>query len=103
MGNMSASSTLQGSILYQHPNVNVFKIRASLAEQKKREEDLTNEIQNAKLRISEVSEKLNEVAGELQNAGIAHHEGHRQQRKAEILESFKRLYPDSVVSVITNK
>ncbi|XP_055506132.1 structural maintenance of chromosomes protein 1B-like isoform X1 [Leucoraja erinacea] len=70
--------------------------KASLAEQKKREEDLTNEIQNAKLRISEVSEKLNEVAGELQNAGIAHHEGHRQQRKAEILESFKRLYPDSV-------
>ncbi|XP_051886650.1 structural maintenance of chromosomes protein 1B-like [Pristis pectinata] len=70
--------------------------KVSLTEQKQREEDLTNEIKNAKQRISEVSEKLNEVAGELQNAGIDHREGHRQQRKAEILESLKRLYPDSV-------
>ncbi|XP_038636987.1 structural maintenance of chromosomes protein 1B-like isoform X1 [Scyliorhinus canicula] len=70
--------------------------KASLTEQKQCEEELTNEIQSAKLRIVEVSEKLNEVAGELQNAGIDHREGHRQQKKAEILESLKRLYPDSV-------
>ncbi|XP_067906906.1 structural maintenance of chromosomes protein 1B-like isoform X4 [Heterodontus francisci] len=70
--------------------------KASLTEQKQREEELTNEIESAKLRIGEVSEKLNKVAGELQNAGIDHREGHRQQKKAEVLESFKRLYPDSV-------
>ncbi|XP_067855244.1 structural maintenance of chromosomes protein 1B-like [Heptranchias perlo] len=70
--------------------------KASLTEQKHREEELTNEIESAKLRIGEVSEKLNEVAGELQDAGIDHREGHRQRKKAEILESFKRLYPDSV-------
>ncbi|XP_078424423.1 structural maintenance of chromosomes protein 1B-like isoform X3 [Cetorhinus maximus] len=70
--------------------------KASLSEHKQREEELTNEIESAKLRIVEVSEKLNEVAGELQNAGIDHREGHRQQKKAEILESLKRLYPDSV-------
>ncbi|XP_059508357.1 structural maintenance of chromosomes protein 1B-like [Stegostoma tigrinum] len=70
--------------------------KASLTEQKQHEEELTNEIENAKLRIVEVSEKLNEVAGELQNAGIDHREGRRQQKKAEILESLKRLYPDSV-------
>uniref|UniRef100_UPI00398EEC5B structural maintenance of chromosomes protein 1B-like n=1 Tax=Pristiophorus japonicus TaxID=55135 RepID=UPI00398EEC5B len=70
--------------------------KASLIEQKQQEELLANEIDSAKLRIGEVSEKLNEVAGELQNAGIDHREGHRQQKKAEILQSFKRLYPDSV-------
>ncbi|XP_043565217.1 structural maintenance of chromosomes protein 1B-like isoform X2 [Chiloscyllium plagiosum] len=70
--------------------------KASLTEQKQREEELINEIENAKLRIGEVSEKLNEVAGELQNAGIDHREGHRQQKKAEIFESLKRMYPDSV-------
>ncbi|XP_078076219.1 structural maintenance of chromosomes protein 1B-like [Mustelus asterias] len=70
--------------------------KASLTEQKQREEELANEIGSAKLRIVEVSEKLNEVAGELQNAGIDHREGHRQQKKAEVLESLKRLYPDSV-------
>ncbi|XP_069759613.1 structural maintenance of chromosomes protein 1B-like isoform X2 [Narcine bancroftii] len=70
--------------------------KTSLTEQKQQEEDLTNELKNAKLRITEVSEKLNEVTDELQNAGIDHREGHRQHRRAEILESFKRLYPDSV-------
>ncbi|XP_062915740.1 structural maintenance of chromosomes protein 1B-like [Mobula hypostoma] len=70
--------------------------KVSLTEQKHQEEDLINEIKNAKQRINDVSEKLNEVAGELQNAGIDHREGHRQQRRAEILESLKRLYPDSV-------
>ncbi|XP_072913711.1 structural maintenance of chromosomes protein 1A-like [Hemitrygon akajei] len=74
--------------------VNTCKV--SLTEQKHQEEDLINEIKNAKQRINDVSLKLNEVAGELQNAGIDHREGHRQQRKAEILESLKRLYPDSV-------
>lgn len=47
--------------------------------------------------MAEVNEELNKIVGELQNAKIDYHEGRRQQMKAEILESLKRLYPDSVV------
>lgn len=48
--------------------------------------------------MAEVNEELNKIVGELQNAKIDYHEGRRQQMKAEILESLKRLYPDSVVN-----
>ncbi|KAM6386166.1 structural maintenance of chromosomes protein 1B [Alca torda] len=68
----------------------------SLAEKKQQEEVLTKEIENSTIRIAEVNEELNKIVGELQNAKIDYHEGRRQQMRAEILESLKRLYPDSV-------
>ncbi|XP_010001319.1 PREDICTED: structural maintenance of chromosomes protein 1B [Chaetura pelagica] len=68
----------------------------SLTEKKKQEEALTKEIEDSKIRITEVNEELNNIVGELHNAKIDYHEGRRQQMKAEILESLKRLYPDSV-------
>ncbi|KFV47850.1 Structural maintenance of chromosomes protein 1B, partial [Tyto alba] len=68
----------------------------TLAEKKQQEEVLTKEIENATIRIAEVNEELNKIVGELQNAKIDYHEGRRQQMRAEILESLKRLYPDSV-------
>ncbi|KAM6419703.1 structural maintenance of chromosomes protein 1B [Pluvialis apricaria] len=68
----------------------------SLAEKKQQEEMLTKEIENSTIRIAEVNEELNKTVGELQNAKIDYHEGRRQQMRAEILESLKRLYPDSV-------
>ncbi|XP_065499780.1 structural maintenance of chromosomes protein 1B [Caloenas nicobarica] len=68
----------------------------SLAEKKQQEEALTKETENATKRMAEVNEELNKIVGELQNAKIDYHEGRRQQMKAEILESLKRLYPDSV-------
>nr|XP_021153018.1 structural maintenance of chromosomes protein 1B isoform X2 [Columba livia] len=68
----------------------------SLAEKKQQEEVLTKEVENATKRMAEVNEELNKIVGELQNAKIDYHEGRRQQMKAEILESLKRLYPDSV-------
>ncbi|KFV03917.1 Structural maintenance of chromosomes protein 1B, partial [Pterocles gutturalis] len=68
----------------------------SLEEKKQQEELLTKEIENSTVRMAEVNEDLNKVVGELQNAKIDYHEGRRQQMKAEILESLKRLYPDSV-------
>ncbi|XP_009869921.1 PREDICTED: structural maintenance of chromosomes protein 1B, partial [Apaloderma vittatum] len=68
----------------------------SLAEKKKQEEALTTEIESSTLQIAEVNEELNKIAGELQNAKIDYHEGRRQQMRAEILESLRRLYPDSV-------
>ncbi|XP_076200388.1 structural maintenance of chromosomes protein 1B [Aptenodytes patagonicus] len=68
----------------------------SLAEKKQQEEALTKEIENSTIRMAEVNEELNKIVGELQNAKIDYHEGRRQQMRAEILESLKRLYPDSV-------
>ncbi|NXN47806.1 SMC1B protein, partial [Rhinoptilus africanus] len=68
----------------------------SLAEKKQQEEVLTKEIENSAIRIAEVNEELNKIVGELQNARIDYHEGRRQQMRAEILESLRRLYPDSV-------
>lgn len=47
--------------------------------------------------MAEVNEELNKIVGELQNAKIDYHEGKRQQMRAELLESLRRLYPDSVV------
>ncbi|NXD15322.1 SMC1B protein, partial [Nothocercus nigrocapillus] len=67
-----------------------------LAEKKEQEEMLSKEIENSTIRMAEVNEELNKTVGELQNAKIDYHEGRRQQMKAEILESLKRLYPDSV-------
>uniref|UniRef100_A0A8C3GLJ4 Structural maintenance of chromosomes 1B n=1 Tax=Cairina moschata TaxID=8855 RepID=A0A8C3GLJ4_CAIMO len=68
----------------------------SLAEKKRQEETLTEEIENSTIRMAEVNEELNKIVGELQNAKIDYHEGKRQQMRAEMLESLRRLYPDSV-------
>ncbi|XP_009093352.2 structural maintenance of chromosomes protein 1B [Serinus canaria] len=68
----------------------------SLTEKKQQEEVLAKEIESATIRMAEVNEDLNKIVGELQNAKIDYHEGRREQMRAEILESLKRLYPDSV-------
>ena len=71
-----------------------------MKEKKEQEENLVNEIEKTKLRMSEVNEELNLIRSELQNAGLDTHEGKRHQKRAEILEHLKRLYPDSVVNEI---
>lgn len=58
---------------------------------------LTNEIQTSKIRIAQINEELSKVVSDLQTAKIDVHEGKRQQKRAENLESLKRLYPDFVV------
>ncbi|XP_041254547.1 structural maintenance of chromosomes protein 1B [Onychostruthus taczanowskii] len=68
----------------------------SLTEKKQQEEVLAKEIENATIRTAEVNEDLSKIVSELQNAKIDYHEGRREQMRAEILESLKRLYPDSV-------
>ncbi|XP_027558306.1 structural maintenance of chromosomes protein 1B [Neopelma chrysocephalum] len=68
----------------------------SLAEKKQQEELLAEEIETSTVRMAEVNEELNKLVGELQNARMDYHEGRREQMRAEILESLKRLYPDSV-------
>ncbi|KAM3924841.1 structural maintenance of chromosomes protein 1B [Leptodactylus fuscus] len=68
----------------------------ALEDHRSHEEQLVHEIETGKQRMSEVNEELNSTMSELQNARIDYHEGSRQKRKAEILESMKRMYPDSV-------
>ncbi|XP_012669566.1 structural maintenance of chromosomes protein 1B [Otolemur garnettii] len=67
-----------------------------LKEKKQQEEALMGEIEKTKSRMSEVNEELNLIRSELQNAGIDNHEGKREQKRAEVLEHLKRLYPESV-------
>uniref|UniRef100_A0AAX7SSJ4 Structural maintenance of chromosomes protein 1A n=1 Tax=Astatotilapia calliptera TaxID=8154 RepID=A0AAX7SSJ4_ASTCA len=73
-----------------------FPIRQSLDEQKRMEEELTEEVESAKRRIDEINMELNQVLNQLGDARIDRQENSRQQRKAEIMESIKRLYPGSV-------
>ncbi|XP_062420552.1 structural maintenance of chromosomes protein 1A isoform X2 [Pungitius pungitius] len=70
--------------------------RQSLDEQKRMEEELTEEVEMAKRRIDEINTELNQVMEQLGDARIDRQENSRQQRKAEIMESIKRLYPGSV-------
>ncbi|XP_075041083.1 structural maintenance of chromosomes protein 1A isoform X2 [Mixophyes fleayi] len=70
--------------------------KQSLEEQKNLEETLTEEVEMAKRRIDEINKELNQVMEQLGDARIDRQENSRQQRKAEIMESIKRLYPGSV-------
>lgn len=70
--------------------------KQSLEEQKNLEETLTEEVEMAKRRIDEINKELNQVMEQLGDARIDRQESSRQQRKAEIMESIKRLYPGSV-------
>ncbi|KAM4021037.1 structural maintenance of chromosomes protein 1A isoform 2-T2 [Anomaloglossus baeobatrachus] len=70
--------------------------KQSLEEQKNLEETLTDEVEMAKRRIDEINKELNQVMEQLGDARIDRQESSRQQRKAEIMESIKRLYPGSV-------
>uniref|UniRef100_A0A8C9TCR8 Structural maintenance of chromosomes protein n=1 Tax=Scleropages formosus TaxID=113540 RepID=A0A8C9TCR8_SCLFO len=63
---------------------------------KRMEEELTEEVEQAKRRIDEINMELNQVMEQLGDARIDRQENSRQQRKAEIMESIKRLYPGSV-------
>ncbi|XP_041267072.1 structural maintenance of chromosomes protein 1A, partial [Onychostruthus taczanowskii] len=68
----------------------------SLEEQKRLEGELTEEVELAKRRIDEINKELNQVMEQLGDARIDRQESSRQQRKAEIMDSIKRLYPGSV-------
>uniref|UniRef100_A0A9J8DEV9 Structural maintenance of chromosomes protein n=1 Tax=Cyprinus carpio carpio TaxID=630221 RepID=A0A9J8DEV9_CYPCA len=59
----------------------------------KMNKELTEEVELAKRRIDEINMELNQQLGD---ARIDRQENSRQQRKAEIMESIKRLYPGSV-------
>uniref|UniRef100_A0A672S6A0 Structural maintenance of chromosomes protein 1A n=1 Tax=Sinocyclocheilus grahami TaxID=75366 RepID=A0A672S6A0_SINGR len=69
-----------------------FKDHYKMNSIKRMEEELTEEVELAKRRIDEINMELNQLG----DARIDRQENSRQQRKAEIMESIKRLYPGSV-------
>uniref|UniRef100_A0A8C8MKW1 Structural maintenance of chromosomes protein 1A n=1 Tax=Oncorhynchus tshawytscha TaxID=74940 RepID=A0A8C8MKW1_ONCTS len=70
--------------------------KQSLDEQNRMEEELTEQVEGAKNRIDEINLELNQVMEQLGDARIDRQENSRQARKAEIMDSIKRLYPGSV-------
>uniref|UniRef100_A0A8C7Q6Q3 Structural maintenance of chromosomes protein n=2 Tax=Oncorhynchus TaxID=8016 RepID=A0A8C7Q6Q3_ONCMY len=66
--------------------------KQSLDEQNRMEEELTEQVEGAKNRIDEINLELNQLG----DARIDRQENSRQARKAEIMDSIKRLYPGSV-------
>ncbi|XP_060110292.1 structural maintenance of chromosomes protein 1B isoform X3 [Heteronotia binoei] len=72
-------------------------------EKKHEEELLSNEIEQAKIRMAEVNDELNKIVSDLHNAKIDVYEGKRQQMRAENLESLRRLYPDYVVEPLNEQ
>ncbi|KFV62823.1 Structural maintenance of chromosomes protein 1A, partial [Dryobates pubescens] len=67
--------------------------KQSLEEQKRLEGELTEEVELAKRRIDEINKELNQVMEQLGDARI---DRQGSKRKAEIMDSIKRLYPGSV-------
>uniref|UniRef100_A0A8D2Q8F0 Structural maintenance of chromosomes 1B n=1 Tax=Varanus komodoensis TaxID=61221 RepID=A0A8D2Q8F0_VARKO len=89
---LTICSNLTGLLFF----VYLFALSESLAEKTKEVAALTNELENSKIRIAEVNESLNKIVSDLHNAKIDVYEGKRQKRRAENLDSLKRLYPDYV-------
>ncbi|XP_077166797.1 structural maintenance of chromosomes protein 1B isoform X4 [Paroedura picta] len=75
----------------------------SFLEKKNEEELLTNEIEQAKIRMATINEELTKIVSDLHNAKIDVYEGKRQQMRAENLESLRRLYPDYVVEPLNEQ
>uniref|UniRef100_A0A9J8ACS9 Structural maintenance of chromosomes 1B n=1 Tax=Cyprinus carpio carpio TaxID=630221 RepID=A0A9J8ACS9_CYPCA len=71
-------------------------IKNSLEEQRQQEEQLAEELARGRVRMEEVNEELAQVLTKLQNARLDSQENRRQQRRDEVLESLRRLYPDTV-------
>ncbi|KAF5894232.1 structural maintenance of chromosomes protein 1B-like, partial [Clarias magur] len=68
----------------------------ALDELQEQEQSLAEILENGRLRMLEVNRELALVVQELQNARIDSQENRRQQKRNEILESLRRLYPDVV-------
>ncbi|XP_073724742.1 structural maintenance of chromosomes protein 1B isoform X3 [Misgurnus anguillicaudatus] len=70
--------------------------KKALEEQRQQEEQLAGEMERGQVRMKEVNAKLGQVLIELQNARLDTQENRRQQKRNEVLESLRRLYPDTV-------
>ncbi|KAI7812085.1 putative structural maintenance of chromosomes protein 1B, partial [Triplophysa rosa] len=70
--------------------------KKTLEEQHQQEKGLVEELERGRIRIQEVNAELAQVITELQNARLDSQESRRQQKRNEVLESLRRLYPDAV-------
>uniref|UniRef100_A0A673MTU6 Structural maintenance of chromosomes protein 1B-like n=1 Tax=Sinocyclocheilus rhinocerous TaxID=307959 RepID=A0A673MTU6_9TELE len=70
--------------------------RKAIEEQRQQEEQLAEELVRGQVRMEEVNAELAQVLTKLQNARLDSQENRRQQRRDEVLESLRRLYPDTV-------
>lgn len=70
--------------------------KQALEEQCQQEEQLAEELSKGFIRMEEVNEELAQVLTKLQNARLDSQENRRQQKRDEVLETLRRLYPDTV-------
>ncbi|XP_067235482.1 structural maintenance of chromosomes protein 1B isoform X1 [Chanodichthys erythropterus] len=101
-------SEIQANIKHSQTQLEDFCIRAEkleeyanttkkvLEEQHQQEEQLAEELSTGFIRMEEVNEELALVLIKLQNARLDSQENRRQQKRDEVLESLRRLYPDTV-------
>ncbi|KAM8893216.1 structural maintenance of chromosomes protein 1B [Spinachia spinachia] len=69
---------------------------SSLEECRQLEESLSAELQQGRHRSEELNQELGQVMEELGNAHLERHESKSQQRRKDLLEKLRRLYPESV-------
>ncbi|TSS60401.1 Structural maintenance of chromosomes protein 1B [Bagarius yarrelli] len=68
----------------------------SLDEHQEQEKSLREMLERGRLRMLEVNEEIGVVVQELQSARLDSQENRRQQKRDEIFQSLRRLYPDVV-------
>uniref|UniRef100_A0A8C9W7Q5 Structural maintenance of chromosomes protein n=1 Tax=Scleropages formosus TaxID=113540 RepID=A0A8C9W7Q5_SCLFO len=68
----------------------------SLEEHRKQEQSLSAELEEGRARSKVAEKELAEVLGELQNARIDSQESRGLERRNEVLENLRRLYPETM-------
>ena len=63
---------------------------------KHEKENIEQEVSQANLRCKELNEVMERINDDLKDARVDRHESSRSQRKAENLDSMKRLFPGVV-------
>lgn len=71
-----------------------------MADLKRAEMELSEEVEMANVRISEINDEMASIMEQLGEAKVDKHESSRAIKKKELLENLRRLFP-GVVSVDT--
>ncbi|BFZ10782.1 hypothetical protein BsWGS_13821 [Bradybaena similaris] len=67
--------------------------RSALEDQKKVEQELAREVNESTVRIEEINRELESIVSQLGEAKVDRQESSRATRKAELIDTLKRLYP----------
>ncbi|KPP56513.1 hypothetical protein Z043_125859, partial [Scleropages formosus] len=76
---------------------------SALEEHRKQEQSLLAELEQGRARSKVAEKELAEVLGELQNARIDSQESRGLERRNEVLENLRRLYPETMCEITGNK